>query len=360
MGGSSSKETTNTSSLFDQLQAASQAGSQSQAQSQSQTQATTPWANTQGLLGGILGQLGGVSSALTGAETDALNRWAGIGAAGNPFAPAISGVANTLLAGGGPDRTGIAASAYDEYRRLLSPTASGAYTDPSSNPFFAQTTQTIGNDVENRVKAMYAGAGRDPAGAGNYGYNLARGISEGTVPIYSDIYNRERQNQLAAAGNLYGAGNTTTGVLSGLDQARLANMQAGVGAAGPAVDAQMWGPMQVLQAEAARRNIPLETLARQMGLTLPAAQAFATTSSAGQSAGAGQSMSQGSTQTSGTSTGTKTTAKETPFNPWSLAPLAFAPLTGGTSLAGMGASALGGGLFGSLTNGFMGPGSWRP
>ena len=67
-----------------------------------------------------------------------------------------------------------------------------------------------------------------------------------------------------------------------------------------------------------------------MGLTLPAAQAFATTSSAGQSAGTGQSMSQGSTQTSGTSTGTKTTDKETPFNPWSLAPLAFAPLTGGT------------------------------
>ena len=360
MGGSSSKETTNTSSLFDQLQAASQSGSQSQAQSQSQTQATTPWANTQGLLGGILGQLGGVSSALTGAETDALNRWAGIGAAGNPFAPAISGVANTLLAGGGPDRTGIAASAYDEYRRLLSPTASGAYTDPTTNPFFAQTAQTIGNDVENRVKAMYAGAGRDPVGAGNYGYNLARGISEGTAPIYSDIYNRERQNQLAAAGNLYGAGNTTTGVLSGLDQTALANKQAGIGAAGSAVDAQMWGPMQVLQAEAARRGIPLDTLARQMGLTLPAAQAFATTSSTGQSAGTGQSMSQGSTQTSGTSTGTKTTDKETPFNPWSLAPLAFAPFTGGTSLAGMGASALGGGLFGSLTNGFMGPGSWRP
>jgi hypothetical protein len=39
-------------------------------------------------------------------------------------------------------------------------------------------------------------------------------------------------------------------------------------------------------------------------------------------------------------------------------PLAFAPLTGGTSLAGMGASALGGGLFGLLSNGFMGPGSF--
>jgi hypothetical protein len=36
------------------------------------------------------------------------------------------------------------------------------------------------------------------------------------------------------------------------------------------------------------------------------------------------------------------------------------PLTGGTSLAGGAASALGGGLFSSLANGFMGPNSFTP
>jgi hypothetical protein len=43
------------------------------------------------------------------------------------------------------------------------------------------------------------------------------------------------------------------------------------------VQAQMSGPMLQLQAEAQRRGIPLQTLAQQMGIALPAAQAFGTT-----------------------------------------------------------------------------------
>jgi hypothetical protein len=200
-----------------QNQASNQAGSSQLA--------TAPWAGNDALLRSLYAQLGGVASDVTPPENEALDRLGTIGGAGNAFAPAIGNVANTLLAGGGPDRTGVASDAYDRAVAELDPTARGDYLDPSKNPFFNQTTQTIGNDVENRLKALYAGSGRDPSGAGSYTYQLARGISEGTAPTFSNVYQGERANQLGAAKDLFGAGTGTAGLLSSLDQARLANMQ---------------------------------------------------------------------------------------------------------------------------------------
>jgi hypothetical protein len=112
--------------------------------------------------------------------------------------------------------------------------------------------------------------------------------------------------------------------------------------------AEMWGPMQTLAIEAQRSGIPMERLARQYGLVMPAAQTFGTQSGSSSSTGYNQGQSQSQA------------TQSTPFNPMSLLPLALAPFTGGTSLAGMGATAAGGGLFNTLSNGFMGPGSFRP
>jgi hypothetical protein len=309
--------------------------------------ATAPWAGNDALLRSLYAQLGGVASDVTPPENAALDRLGAIGAAGSPFAPAIGSVANTLLSGGGPDRSGLASDAYDRAVAQLNPTARGDYLDPNKNPFFNQTTQTIGNDVENRLKALYAGSGRDPSGAGGYAYQLARGISEGTAPTFANVYQGERTNQLGAAKNLYDAGTGTAGLLSSLDQARLANMQAGIGAADAANAAQLWGPQLMLQAEAARRGIPLQTLAQELGLVIPGAQAFGTRS--------------GTTAQTGTQfgTGNEQSTTSTPFNPWSLAPLAFLPMSGGASLGGSLLGDLGGGLFSSLSRGFMRPGSFN-
>jgi len=198
---------------------------------------------------------------------------------------------------------------------------------------------------------MFAGAGRDLSGMNQQA--LARGITQAEAPVLLDAYNRALAGQRSAIDSLYGAGGQTAGLLSNLDQARLANQQAGIGAADAALTSQNWGPTQQLAVEAQRRGIPLQTLAAQYGMVLPAAQAFATT--------AGTSSGSSSGTTSGTSVGSGTQQKteSTPFNPWSLVPLALMPLTGGTSLAGGAASALGGGLFSSLTGGFMGPNSFN-
>ena len=345
MGGST-KETNTTSSQSQATRQASQQGSQ-----QATQQATTPWAATSGLLGNLLNQIGGLSPNLSEAESGALGQLSANASAGNPWASQIGGVANALLAGGGPDRTPMVNGAYDQYRAALAPFARGDYVDPASDPALRPYLDVLKNDVSTQVNGMFAGAGRDLSGMNQQA--LARGITQAEAPVLLDAYNRALAGQRSAIDALYGAGGQTAGLLSNLDQVRLANQQSGIGAADAALTAQNWGPTQQLAVEAQRRGIPLQTLAAQFGMVLPAAQAFATTS--------GTSSGSSSGTASGTSVGNGTQQKteSTPFNPWSLAPLALMPLTGGTSLAGGAASALGGGLFNSLTGGFMGPNSFN-
>jgi hypothetical protein len=241
-------------------------GDSSQTTNANTSSATNPWGAAIPNLTSILNGLGGINYNPTGTETNAINTLEGNAANGNPYAGQIRDLTNTLFTGG-TDRTGIATDAYDGLLSKLAPTANGDYLDPNKNPFFAQTTQTIGNDVMERLKGMYAGSGRDPSGAGNFGYNVARGVGEATAPVFAQTYNTERNNQLGAINSMYGAGNQTTGILSGLDQDALANKEAGVNASGAALDAQNYGPMQTLALEAQRRGIPLGILQQLAGST---------------------------------------------------------------------------------------------
>src|SRR5262249_1714685 len=211
--------------------------------------------------------------------------------------------------------------AYAQYQKALQPFAGGDYVNPASNPALRGYLDTIQNDVSNQVNGMFAGAGRDLSGANQQA--LARGIAQGGAPGLNDAYNTARNQQLAAINSLYGAGNTTGGLLSQLDQTRLANEQAGLGAAKTAQGFALDPYNQQLAIEAQRRGIPLSTLQAMAGITTPIA-------------GLGQ-----------TSTGTSTQTTSTPFNPLSLSPLAFAPMTGGGSLLGAGFN-LAGGLLGNL------------
>jgi hypothetical protein len=249
-------------------------GSTKQDTTQQQVASTTPWAPAAGAISGILGNLQGLNPNLTGAETGALNRLSAMGAAGNPFAGGIGGVANTLLAGGGPDRTGMVNSAYQQYQQQLSPFTSGQYVDPSQNPELQKYLQVARDDATNAINGQFAAAGRDLSGMNSQA--LGRGIGQAEAPILYDAYNQARGQQLGAINSLFSGGGQTAGLLSGLDQTRLANEQAGIGAADAANQAQQYGPMLQLQAEAQRRGIPLQTLAAQMGIALPAGQAFGT------------------------------------------------------------------------------------
>jgi hypothetical protein len=313
---------------------------------------TNPWEPAQPYLSGILAQLQGQlpATSLTPTESSALGGLADSAGYITQFLPGATSLATDLLAGGGPDRSGLASSAYDAYKAALTPFARGDYVNPASNPALQPYLETIRNDVANQVNGMFAGAGRDLSGLNQQ--TLARGIAQGEAPLLLDAYNRALADQRSAIDALYGAGGTTAGLLSSLDQTRLANRRAGLDVAGTGASFAMDPFNRQLATEAARRGIPLSTLQMLVQLGVP----IAGLGSAYTGATSGTQAGNTSGQQSGT--GTSTTTTSTPFNPLSLLPLAFAPLSGGASLAGMGASALGGGLFGLLSNGFMGPGSF--
>jgi hypothetical protein len=247
-------------------------------QTQQTHQATQPWAPTLPALNSILSNVSslGSSVSLTPTETGALNTLAANAAAGNPYRTQIGALANDLFAGG-PVRSGIVNDAYAQLRSQLGATAAGDYLDPNRNPFFAQTTQGIANDVQSRLAGMYAGAGRDPVGAGNFAQTLGRGIAEGVAPLYSNIYNTERQNQISAANQLFGAGSQVANLLAGFDKAALANRLSGLGVADAALNAQNYGANQALAIEAQRRGIPLNALAQLANIVTSIARLGSTT-----------------------------------------------------------------------------------
>src|SRR5262249_62146407 len=69
--------------------------------------------------------------------------------------------------------------------------------------------------------------------------------------------------------------------LAGLARAGLANQEAGVNAADPALAAQGWGPSKPLDLARQQYAIPLQNLAQISGIADPIAAQFASTSSNG-------------------------------------------------------------------------------
>lgn len=259
-------------------------GTSSSTQNTNQTSRTTPYGVAQPHLDSLLGRLGTIDPNLTGTETDAFSALTANAQAGNPFANQIGGVANTLL-GGGPDRTGMVGDTLSQYQGSLSPFARGDFVDPSKNQALQGYLSMAGDEATKRVNAMYAGSGRDPAGAGSYAQNVGKGVAEATAPILYDAYNQARGQQLGAINSLFGAGTGAAGLLSGLDQTRLGNQQAGIGAASTAQAAVDAPQMRLLELEAQRRGIPMQNIASLLGPLMGAGQAFGTQNMTGTTTG---------------------------------------------------------------------------
>ncbi len=240
--------------------------------SSTQNSTTAPWEAAQPQLQGILSQLttGLNNTGLTGAESGALDTlsqnagWAG------QYAPAIQGYATNLLNGGGAlNQAGNVNQNYLDYRNATQPLASNTNYDPYNTPGFRDAVNTLTSDITNNTNGTFAAAGRDFSGANSMA--LGRGIAQGVAPTIAAQYNTNVANQQGAAGNLYNAGNTNAGILSGLQQQYLANQGQGVGAASAANDAANAGPNAILAAEAARRGIPVQALGLLSQIGIPIA-----------------------------------------------------------------------------------------
>jgi hypothetical protein len=245
---------------------------------QQQTSQTSPYAGAAPALTGILGGVNALvpgAGSLTGAQTGALNSIESNANAGNPYAAPTGNVAMGLLNGGGARNNDAAISGnLSSYQGLLSPYANGSMI--GQNKALQSQLGTIGSDVTNQVNAQFAAAGRDGSGANLQA--LGRGIAQGEAPVIANQYNQDVSNQLNAAGSLYGAGNTTYGLLNQDQAAANANAQAGVGVGTQALDARNYGANSILAAEAQRQGIPIQNLTTLLGSVSPVAQAFGTQS----------------------------------------------------------------------------------
>lgn len=239
-------------------------------QTTTQSSTTAPWLSAQPALQGILGQIGtGLgNTGLTGQESGAINTLESNAGQASQFAPQITNFANTLLSGGGAtDQAGNIQNGLTTYQNQLTPYANGSMI--GNNPALQAQLQTIMSDVGNSVNGQFAAAGRDFSGANQQAYG--RGVAQGVAPVLASQYNQDVANQINAAGQLYGAQNTTSGLLSGLNQQALANQQAGVTTAGQATDASNAGANQILAAEAAKRGIPVQALGLLAQIGIPIA-----------------------------------------------------------------------------------------
>jgi hypothetical protein len=257
-----------------------------------------PWKPAQPLLTDILerarplvGQTGPTAN-----EQAALAQLLQTAQQGNPFAPQISSYVSDLLSGGGARTYApMLQSSLDEYRARLAPLFARAPGEMT--PQLAAALDTLKSDISNNINSMFAAAGRDFSGM--HAQTLGRGLAQGLAAPLLEQYNRDVATQLGAAGSLYGAGNTTAGLLGSLLQQELANRGVGAGAAEAALAAQDYGPQRVLDIEAMQRQLPVSNLAALASLGVPIA-------------GLGGTV---------VSTGTQTVRQ--PFSPLSLLPLLF-------------------------------------
>lgn len=252
----------------------------------SQQSSTTqnPWADSmpalQGILGGLGSQVG--NYAPTAAEAPALNTIQSNAQSAQNYGGQATGLSNDLMAGGGTGQNaGILGDAYANYQRQLNPIAN-QNNDPTQAPGMQALLASIRNDVGNSVNGMFAGAGRDMSGLNQQ--TLARGISQGEAAPLLNQYNQNVQNQMGAAGSLFGAGGSTAQGLQGFNQQGFANRAQGLDTAINGIPlAQNNQANQILQAGQIARGLPLQNLGMLEGLTIPLAGLGGTTNTTGMS-----------------------------------------------------------------------------
>lgn len=230
-------------------------------QTTTQNSTTNPWEAATPALKGILGQVQGnlSNTGITNAENTALANIQANGQNTSAFTPQVNQFVTSLLGGGGAtDQAGNVQANYDRYQGQVNPLASNTNYNPWDTSGFKDAIGTQISDITNATNGSFAAAGRDFSGANSQA--LGRGIMQGVSPTIAAQYNQNVNNQQGAADRLYAGGNTNAGLLSGMQQQKIANQGAGMQAAGQASEIANAGANATLQAEAARRGIPVQAL----------------------------------------------------------------------------------------------------
>jgi hypothetical protein len=246
---------------------------------QTQTSTLAPYepANSalQGILGGInnlVPQAGTLTSGQQGVIDKVISN-----ANGTPdYSQTINSGVTGLLNGGGATKydSQITANLDSLKNGILGQTASGA--NIGNNPALQAQIDQITTDATNATNSAWAAAGRDGS-PGNF-QALGRGIASGVAPVLAQQYNTDVSNALGAATSLYGAGNTTYGLLNGTQNQANTNFTNGIGAVSSGLNAENAAPTAAINAMAQQFNIPASQLQTLLGMVSPVAAQFGTQS----------------------------------------------------------------------------------
>jgi hypothetical protein len=245
-------------------------GSSSKNTDQQQQSISQPWQPAQGALTGILSQLNPGNAQLNPNEQAGIQGLQNTAGYLSQYLPQLGANTSSLLAGGNAQaQAPMINQAYQQYQSQLNPYLQSSFLDPRNTPGFADALAATNADITQQINGQFAGAGR--SGSGYNAQTLARGLSQGEGQLLANQYNQNVANQLGAAGSLYGAGNTTGGLLTGLQQQALANQQAGIGSAqaGQQFATSPW--QQLLTAGQLQQQIPLQYLQGLAGTATPIA-----------------------------------------------------------------------------------------
>lgn len=252
-----------------------------QTQTTNQTTKTNPWERTIPTLDKVTGLIDSQTgnTAPTGNELGALDTLTANAQAGNPYAPQIGSFASDLLGNG--ERTGMVRDAYSGLQAGLSPYTT-MESDPYKNEAFTKATGFMSDDIMDRIKSQYAGAGYSPVGVGDFGKTVGEGIARGVAPTWLQAYNDLENRKLGAVQGLYNAGNQTASALTDMG-AR------GIGASTAAQQAKDSGAERLLSIESMRRGLPLQNIAQLQDLIVPMAQLGGTSNMQGTTTGTTES-----------------------------------------------------------------------
>lgn len=242
-------------------------------QTQTQTQATesAPWAPTIDPITKLINQISGQNPALTGGQTSALNNLQTAAGEIPNFGSDASGAVAKMFGMDTDPQIGLLNDTLSEYKANIGGTASGAELDPYATPGFGTALDTLSSDITKKVKGVYAGSGRDPSGAGSFAGTLGRGLTEGMAPVIADQFNKNKANQMAAAGNLYGAGGSTATGITGQQSSELASNRGALDSIGLLSQAFMSPGTSQLAAADAAQGKPLENINAMLAPLLQAA-----------------------------------------------------------------------------------------
>lgn len=263
-------------------------GASSKKTTTSQQSQTEPWGPAVPYLSRFL-QDADMARSNLGPSGDQLDAYAALktnAAQGNPFTGQINQLASDAF--GTQSRTGLLDQAFGDMKGQLGDVAAGKNLDILSDPRMQAMLQQVGNDAQNRVQGLFAGAGRDITGNAAGQQALGRGVTQAQLPLLMQEFARQQGRTDTAIRDIANAGMSNATQGQALNQAAMQQRASGVDFANQAMTARDQPYNTILNLDQQLKQMPFEDLSLYASLLLPVAGLGA------QQSGTGTSKTKGS------------------------------------------------------------------